>query len=75
MGNNSIKIYVRNRGGRGGVGGGVGLAGPDTQPKFSRRLFNGLAQIIVRAGTKPGTVRLTVSSKGLEPATATVVSR
>jgi beta-galactosidase len=75
VGNNSIKIYVRNRGGRGGVGGGVGLAGPDTQPKFSRRLFNGLAQIIVRAGTKPGTVRLTVSSKGLEPATATVVSR
>ncbi|MHB8636511.1 MAG: beta-galactosidase GalA [Fimbriimonadaceae bacterium] len=71
-GKNSITIYVRNRGGRGGVGGGVGLAGPDIQPKFSRRLFNGLAQVIVRAGTKPGSVRLSVTCKGLEPATTTV---
>jgi hypothetical protein len=71
-GTNTIQIYVRNRGGRGGVGGGVGISGPDIQPKFSRRLFNGLAQVIVRAGLKPGTVRLTVSGAGLLPATVSV---
>ena len=69
VGKNTIRIYVRNRGGRGGVGQGVGLSGPDIPAKFSRRLFNGLAQVIVRAGTKPGAVRLSVTSKGLEPAT------
>ncbi len=74
-GKNTIQVYVRNIGGRGGLGGGVSLTGPDIQPRFTRRLFNGLAQVIVRAGTSPGAVRVTVSSEGLEPATATVRSQ
>lgn len=72
VGHNKIDIYVRNRGGRGGVGGGVGLVGPDVQAKFSRKAFNGLAQVIVRAGTNAGTVHLMVSSKGLETGRATM---
>jgi beta-galactosidase len=74
-GANTINVYVRNKGGRGGLGGGVALTGPDIQPRFSRKLFNGLGQVIVRVGTKPGAIRLTVSSEGLLPATATVSSR
>ncbi len=71
-GKNTINVYVRNRGGWGGLGDGVGLAGPDIQPKFSRRLFNGLAQVIVRSGTKAGSVRVSVASNGLQMAAATV---
>jgi beta-galactosidase len=74
QGDNTITVYVKNVGGRGGLGNGVALIGPDVQPKFSRRLFNGLAQVIVRTGTMPGSIRVSVHSEGLEPANATVTT-
>jgi len=39
---------------------------------YERRLFNGLAQVIVQAGTDAGAIQLTASSQGLKPATAEV---
>ena len=72
-GSNTLQIYVKNFGGRGGLGRGVGLSGPDIQAKYTRRLFNGLAQVILRAGTKAGTARLTASSEGLGSATTEIV--
>jgi beta-galactosidase len=39
---------------------------------YQRRVFNGLAQVIVQAGTKPGAIQLRAQSQGLKAATATV---
>jgi len=39
-----------------------------------RRAFNGMCLAIVQATAKPGQIRITASSPGLKPATATVVS-
>ncbi|HWB93218.1 MAG TPA: sialate O-acetylesterase, partial [Puia sp.] len=38
--------------------------------QWKRRLFNGLAQVIVEATGQPGIISLTATSTGLEPATA-----
>jgi beta-galactosidase len=39
---------------------------------YERRVFNGLAQVIVQAGTKPGAMQLSARSQGLTEATSTV---
>ena len=39
---------------------------------WHRRVFHGLAQIIVQGGTKPGDIKLRASSEGLESVGATV---
>jgi beta-galactosidase len=35
---------------------------------WARSAFNGLAEIIVKSSKEPGTITLTASSEGLEPA-------
>jgi beta-galactosidase len=44
-------------------------------PAWQRSAFNGLAQIIVQSTRKPGTLKLTARSSGLELATATIQSQ
>jgi len=59
------------------VSGGARIVGVDNGDQISHtsfqahqvRLFNGKALVIVRAGRKPGTVRLTAESKGLTTGT------
>ena len=56
---------------------GVGNGDPncqesDVQPK--RSLFNGLAQLIVQATKAPGTITVEATSRGLTPATLTILT-
>jgi beta-galactosidase len=39
---------------------------------WRRRAFNGLAQVIIQAGTRPGRLVLRAESQGLKPATLTI---
>ena len=66
-GKNVVVIGVYNTNGEGGLAGGVSLSGKSAVA-WSRSLFNGLAQAIVQAGDVPGTLALTASAPGLEPA-------
>ncbi len=45
------------------------------QPRWSRSLLNGLAQIIVRSTREAGAIRLTADAAGLAPGTASVQVR
>jgi beta-galactosidase len=56
---------------------GVGNGHPNTtEPDKSekRKLFNGLAQVIVQSRKEAGPIKLTATSPGLQPVTATIVS-
>ena len=44
-------------------------------PKWSRSLFNGLAQVLVQSTQAPGEIKLTATGKGLEPASVTVQTK
>jgi beta-galactosidase len=74
-GKNEIVVVVGNQGGRGGLGYGVSITGGMVWPKVSRRLFNGLAQVIVQSGKTPGPITLKAYSAGLEAASSRVSSR
>jgi len=50
------------------------LPAPGEQP-WKRSVFNGLAQIIVQAGKKPGPLRLRAAAKGLRPGAVTIGCR
>jgi beta-galactosidase len=41
-------------------------------PVWQRRLFNGLAQIIVQSTKEPGEIKLTARADGITPVTAVV---
>jgi glycosyl hydrolase family 2 len=41
---------------------------PDAAEANCRRAFNGRCMVIVRAGERPGVIRLTATSPGLKPA-------
>lgn len=45
-----------------------------TPPPFRRRLFNGLAQVIVQSTGEPGPIRITANTPGLSPAELTVTA-
>jgi beta-galactosidase len=56
---------------------GVGNGHPNTtEPDKAqkRKLFNGLAQVIVQSGKKSGPIKLTATSRGLQPVTATIMA-
>jgi len=74
-GHNELVIYVKNDGNRGGLGRGVSIAGGQIWPQIHRRLFNGLAQVIVQSNKQPGTITLKASAKGLTSATSPVTSK
>jgi len=43
-------------------------------PPWSRRLFNGLAQLIVQSTGEPGPIRITATSPGLSPTELTLAT-
>ena len=65
------------------VSGGARIVGVDNGDEISHtsfqakqaRLFNGKAIVIIRAGTKPGTVTLTAEGKGLTPSAVPIQLR
>lgn len=67
-GANKVSVWVNNASGWGGVSS-VSLSGPAPEPQFSRSLFNGLAEVIVRVHHDPGTVTLDANAEGLPVAT------
>jgi beta-galactosidase len=75
-GENVIAVAVRNRDGSGGVNKGVTLRVQDKPEPvhWHRSVFNGLAQIIVQAGTDPGALHLTAHADGLSETSATIQS-
>jgi len=50
----------------------VQIVGHATAAPWSRSLFNGLAQIIVQSTKDAGEIKLTATTDGLTPTTATV---
>ncbi len=73
-GENVIAVHCDNAGGQGGLNPAVTveIAGQPIPARWSRSLFNGLAQIIVQSTDEAGEIRLTASADGLAPATLTV---
>ncbi|MGA3179589.1 MAG: beta-galactosidase GalA [Verrucomicrobiota bacterium] len=69
-GTNTVVVAVKNNEGSGGVNKGVTLSIADKlpPPQWQRHVFNGLAQVIVQAGTEPGKIQLTARSEGLATA-------
>jgi hypothetical protein len=67
-GKNELVIVVKNRRGQGGLGRGIMLSGGLSQAKSHRRLFNGLAQVIIQSQGPAGDITLRASAEGLEPA-------
>ena len=60
-----------------GVNRGVRLRLIDEPPpsEWRRRVFSGLAQVLIQSTRTPGTIKLFAESKGLQPATISVPSR
>jgi beta-galactosidase len=71
-GDNIIAVGVQHGGTYGGLNPNVNLeiCAKPTAVKWSRSLFNGLAQIIVQSSKTPGEIKLTAEAHGLKPATA-----
>ena len=68
-GENTVAVVVASWSDTAGVSQGVKLRLIDEPPPvaWSRSVFNGLAQVIVRVGKTAGTVRLTARADGLKP--------
>ena len=71
-GRNELVLIVTNHAGPGGVGRGVWLSGGREQPPAHRRLFNGLAQVIVQSTGGAGAIALEATSEGMAAASVTV---
>jgi hypothetical protein len=73
-GDNSIAVIVHNGDGPGGINKGVSLQFPSRAvvADWQRSVFNGLAQVIVQAGTEAGEIRLTARAEGLAPQTVVI---
>ena len=76
-GDNVIAAGVKNVASSGGLGLGVYLqiSGQPVATKWSRSVFNGLAQIMVQSTKDAGEIKLTATADGLSPATATIQSQ
>ena len=68
-GSNQLVVMHKNTSGGGGFGRGVSLATRTPAAPWAHRIFNGLAQVLVQADRKGGTMDLTVQSPGLQKAT------
>jgi beta-galactosidase len=70
-GPNSIAVVVQTRTGAGGLNQGASLTVMEkpAPPQWQRRVFNGLAQVIVQSAKDPGKIQLTARADGLPPAT------
>jgi beta-galactosidase len=76
-GENTIAVAVANWNVGGGLNQGVTLQFQDqpSAPQWQRRVFNGLAQILVQATREPGEINLTAGADGLSPATLAIHSQ
>ena len=76
-GDNTIAIGLANYGATGGVNLGAELRFQDKPAavEWSRSVFNGLAQIIIRTVKEPGTLKLTATSDGLAAAIVSVTTK
>jgi beta-galactosidase len=73
-GDNVVAVGVRNDAGTGGLNPDVNveLVGKSAASAWSRRLFNGLAQVIVQSAKEAGEIKLTAGADGLKSATVSV---
>jgi len=73
-GENIIAVGVKHDGRWGGLNPNVNLEilPKASRVKWSRSLFNGLAQILVQSTRTPGEIKLSAYADGLTPATATI---
>ena len=76
-GDNVIAVGVNNVSGDGGLNPNVSVSviGKQIPPRWSRSLFNGLAQVIVQSSRDAGEIKLTATAGGLAPMTAAVQTR
>lgn len=76
-GSNELAILVRNRWGGGGLGNGLKLEAIEELPPLTwqRRVFNGLAQIIVQTSKTAGELRLKAQAEGLTGTTLNLTAR
>ena len=76
-GENTIMVALANYGATAGLCKGVQLRLQDepASMEWSRSVFNGLAQIIIRTSKAPGTLKLTAKTDGLAPTTLKVESK
>jgi beta-galactosidase len=65
-------IVVENGDGPGGLGRGVRISKPGTEPVWKRSLFHGLAQVIVLSRKEAGTVTLKATGNGLATGSTTL---
>ena len=65
---------VKNESGSGGLNPDVNveIVGKPLPRRWSRSVFNGLAQIMVQSAKTAGEIKLTATADGLTPATATI---
>ncbi len=75
VGANTLVVVVKNNGGQGGLGRGVSLGYLLPQPKYHRKLFHGLAQVIVQSTTKAGKISLTAASAGVQAAVVEIEAK
>jgi beta-galactosidase len=77
VGENVIAVGVYNGVAQGGLNPNVNvqIVGHVSVPPWSRSLFNGLAQVIVQSTRDAGEVKLTATTDGLAPATASVQTK
>lgn len=68
IGAHDLVVVVRNDNGPGGLGRGVTLTSQMPAPQWKRRLFSGLAQVIIRPRPGDGDLKLRASAPGVEPA-------
>jgi hypothetical protein len=73
-GDNTIAVAVKNNDGPGGVNKGVTLelTKPPIPANWQRSVFNGLAQVIVQAGSGAGAIQLKAHADGLAPVTVVI---
>lgn len=74
-GDNVIAIVVQNNGGSGGLIGGASLTGDEIPGVWTRSLFHGLAQVIIRSTGQPGEITVTASTPGLSVAKVEITSK
>ncbi|MDB6017467.1 MAG: glycoside hydrolase family protein [Pedosphaera sp.] len=76
-GDNVIAVGVLNESDVGGLNPEVNveLVGKPTEAKWSRSVFNGLAQVILQSAGDPGEIKLTANAEGLQSATSVIETR
>jgi beta-galactosidase len=77
VGDNSIAVVVHNADGPGGIDKGVSVSFPSkaVHVNWKRRVFNGLAQVIIQSGTELSEIRVTSHAEGLASNTVVIEAK